>query len=93
MNIDAGADYQHVTVVNLSRTGTIWFRVDGVDPTVAGAGCLPVPAGSATSMRLVGGGDTVVGLISDSTPDYAVIAGDQPVAIHANGTPMSVYDG
>lgn len=34
--------YPGVVVLNRSATGTIWVRLDGTDPTVAGANCYPV---------------------------------------------------
>lgn len=64
-----------IEIVNRSGSGTIWYRLDGVDPTVGGAGCHPVLGSRRIDNPWSTGGKSVtVKLISDEALDYTVEA-------------------
>lgn len=58
-----------INVVNRSGTGTIWVRMDGVDPTVAGQDCFPVLGARNFPSP---GANVNVRLISSGALDYTV---------------------
>jgi hypothetical protein len=53
-------------------SGNVYFTVDGSTPTVSGQNTYKVPAGQAITVRVPTPGDTVVKLISSTTPTYDV---------------------
>lgn len=74
--------YETITVFNRSGTAEIYFRLDGVNPTVAGDDCFIVPAAitqeseqGITSIAQSASGAVTgskVLLISSGTPTYTV---------------------
>jgi len=66
--------YPAVLVVNRSQTGTIWVRLDGVNPTVAGANCRPVLGARSFGINPYER-PTSVRLIADTALDYTVEGG------------------
>lgn len=61
-----------ITVVNRSQTGTIWVRLDGTDPTVAGDDCYPVLGARHFPATTVRKEAVTVKLISSAALDYTV---------------------
>lgn len=74
VEIDAGN--HGLVVVNRSLEGTIWVRIDGEDPQVAGAGSYAVLGARdfAVPRRLVRRGAVTVKLLSDAARAYTVEA-------------------
>lgn len=71
-----------ITVVNRSTTGTLWVRIDGVDPLVAGDDCYPVlPLQSQSFPNGV--------LLQE--PVTRVISGTQASIISDTACPITVY--
>lgn len=74
---------QRVMVINMTGSAAIYFRTDGVDPTVKGDECWPVPAsvgGSGTFKTLDNVNGASVKLISSGTPDVCIIANPDSVS-------------
>jgi hypothetical protein len=61
-----------INVVNRSGSGTIWVRLDGVDPTVAGDNCFPVLGVRYFSVPAANADKITVKLISTAALDYTV---------------------
>jgi hypothetical protein len=67
------ADYDTVEVLNGDGAAEVFFRADGEDPEVDGAGCQYLPAAiGSQALSITGGGVTVVKAISSGTPKVAV---------------------
>jgi hypothetical protein len=68
------SDRNSVRVYNDTGTAAIHFTTDGTTPTVNGANTYRVPAsaGAYLTVEVLGGGATVVKLISSGTPTYSV---------------------
>jgi hypothetical protein len=66
-------DYDTVEVLNGDGAAEVFFRVDGVNPTVDGASCyyLPAAIGSLAVTNRVSGAALVVKVISSGTPKVA----------------------
>lgn len=66
-------DFPEVEVMNVTGTSPVYFRFDGTNPTVGGAGCHVVPAIAGTTVRRKPrtSGATVVKLISAGTPSVS----------------------
>jgi hypothetical protein len=66
-------DFPQFEITNVDGAAPVYFRFDGVAPTVGGAGCYVVPA-TITSVRRKPktSGNSVVKLISSGTPKVAV---------------------
>lgn len=71
VSVDSSGSGNTFTVTNRSLTGTIWVRVDGTNPTVAGDNCFPV-LGSRTFKAKSGLREVAVKLISDAALAYSV---------------------
>lgn len=66
-------DWKEVEVLSHDGAGAIYFTVDGFEPSVGGANCYVIPAATgAAIVKVEGGGNTVVKLISDGAPTYSV---------------------
>lgn len=64
--------YQRIEIVNRGTT-ELWFRVDGVDPTVSGDECDVVPGDSYKDNILnLNAAGTDIRLISTGVVDYTV---------------------
>jgi len=64
-----------IEIVNLSQTGVIWYRLDGLDPAVGGDGSHPVlGARRVDNPWTKGAGTVTVKLIADAALDYCVEA-------------------
>lgn len=62
-----------IEIINRSGSGTIWYRLDGTNPTVAGDNCHPVlGARYIDNPHVVNAGAVVVKLISNEALDYTV---------------------
>lgn len=62
-----------IEIINRSGSGTIWYRLDGGTPTVAGENSHPVQgARYIDNPHAVNAGTVVVKLISDEALDYTV---------------------
>jgi hypothetical protein len=72
--ITFSVNYGIVEVLNATGTSAIYFRTDGVDPTVGGDGCEVVPAaiGSLKVADRGAGAPTEVRIISAGTPQVSV---------------------
>lgn len=71
-----GEDLPSVEVISpATNTADTWYTVDGSDPTVAGANCYYLPAGSVDRREPPTAGATVVKLISAGTPTVRVQRG------------------
>lgn len=69
-------DHERVEVLNRNGVAAVYFRFDGVDPTVAGNDCLVAPAAIGGVLHEVeSGGATEVRLISSGAVDFSVTAG------------------
>jgi hypothetical protein len=66
-------DYDTVEVLNGDGAAEVFFRVDGVNPTVDGASCYYLPAAiGSLAVEVTSGDDTTVKAISSGTPKVAV---------------------
>lgn len=65
-------DCDEIEVLIASGTDRIYFTVDGSTPTVAGNNTHEVLGGTALRVPVATSGDTVVKLISSTTPAYSV---------------------
>lgn len=67
-----------IQIINRDATNGIWYRLDGVAPTVAGADCYYLPPGQTQTRAnpQIDQNLAAVGLISSATPAYTVQAGD-----------------
>jgi hypothetical protein len=66
-------DYDTVEVLNGDGAAEVFFRVDGGDPEVDGAGCYYLPAAiGSLAVEVTSGATTVVKAISSGTPKVAV---------------------
>lgn len=61
-----------LNIVNRSGSGTIWVRLDGQDPTVAGDNCFPVLGVRYFSIPSTNADKVTVKLISTAALDYTV---------------------
>jgi hypothetical protein len=71
-SVTVTADTDGLQVVNRSKTGAIWVRIDGGTPAVAGADSFVVLGVRSFSIRIKGA--LTVKLISDDALDYSVEA-------------------
>lgn len=68
--------YPAVLITNRTGSGTIWVRLDGTNPTVAGTDCLPVQG--SRSFAIDGNSrPTTIKLIANAALDYTVEGGFQ----------------
>ena len=67
-------DYGSVEVLNVDGAAAVYFRTDGVDPTVEGDGCnvLPAAIGGLVVTTPFGEWDGTVKAISSGTPKVSV---------------------
>lgn len=65
-------EYEQLEVMNVDGAAAIYFRVDGVSPTVAGDDCEVIPATISVLRVATPSVDNEVRLISAGTPKYSV---------------------
>lgn len=68
-----GSNYRSVRIGNYGTSGIMYARLDGVDPTVGGDDCIPIPAGAERVVPYAGAGAVSVKLICASANAYTVI--------------------
>jgi hypothetical protein len=72
--VDFGVNFGRIEVLNVDGAAEVYFRTDGIAPTVAGDGCqvLAATIGSVEVDDLTAGQASVVKLISAGTPKVSV---------------------